>query len=174
MVNNILLLEKINATDDIEFNPVNTNIVEVIDKYANNFKHILGENRGINVRSNGTNRAVHVDPLLLSHIFNNLISNAIKYSEKDVNIDIQFQNLVIQVDIIDEGIGIPDQEINSLFQPFQRASNSQGVKGTGLGLVIVRDHIKKHGGSISIKSKVNKGTTVSVYLPYKRQHEHIS
>ena len=71
----------------------------------------------------------------------------------------------------EEGIGIPEQEIHSLFQPFHRATNSKGVKGTGLGLVIVRDHIKKHGGSISIQSKVDEGTTVSVNLPYNKQCE---
>jgi signal transduction histidine kinase len=74
----------------------------------------------------------------------------------------------VQIDIADQGIGIPEEDLKNLFQPFYRATNTSEIEGTGLGLSIVREFIEKHGGKIFLTSKLNKGTTVSVILPIKQ------
>ncbi len=69
------------------------------------------------------------------------------------------------LNIKDDGLGIPEEDIKNLFQPFYRATNTSEIDGTGLGLSIVKEYIEIHGGEIFLTSKLNKGTTVSVILP---------
>jgi len=70
--------------------------------------------------------------------------------------------LNICIKVIDKGIGVPESELNNLFQPFFRASNTFHYKGSGVGLSLTEKIIKLHGGSIDFKSIAGKGTTVEV------------
>ena len=65
----------------------------------------------------------------------------------------------------DSGIGIPPNDIKTLFEPFHRAENVGSVSGTGLGLAIVKNAVEIHGGSISVESQQNSGTTFKIKLP---------
>jgi signal transduction histidine kinase len=104
---------------------------------------------------------------LLRHILGNLLTNALKYSPAGSAVELQiFQEaneLVLQVR--DHGIGIPPEDMRRLFEPFYRASNVSNVNGTGLGLVIVKNSVEAHGGSLSVDSQVGIGTTFTVRLP---------
>jgi signal transduction histidine kinase len=113
---------------------------------------------------------VDFDPKLLGHAIENILSNAYKYSyEGHLFLDVQFKELQVQIHITDQGIGIPEDDLKNLFQPFSRAANTKDIEGTGLGLAIVQEFIEKHSGKINIESKLNKGTTVSVILPVKQK-----
>ncbi len=110
---------------------------------------------------------VYLDRKLIRQIITNLISNAVKYSPPDTQITINLRrvdpNIVLTVE--DEGIGIPEPDLKHLFEPFHRAENVGTTPGTGLGLTITKESVELHGGTISVESEVNAGTTFTVTLP---------
>jgi signal transduction histidine kinase len=107
------------------------------------------------------------DESLLRHILGNLLANAIKYSPEgsQIKFDLIPQAQTMIFCIQDWGIGIPTEDRQKLFEPFQRASNVGRIPGTGLGLAIVKSCVEAHQGQIEIDSQVGKGTTVTVTLP---------
>ncbi|MDZ7919833.1 PAS domain S-box protein [Rhodoferax sp.] len=106
------------------------------------------------------------DEKLLRHIFGNLLSNAVKYSPQggEVRFRIALDGTARVLEVSDQGIGIPAEEIPHLFASFHRASNVGSIPGTGLGLAIVKNSVDLHGGSISVTSTVGKGSSFTVRL----------
>ena len=104
---------------------------------------------------------VNLDKQLLRNIILNVLSNAIKYSEKDIEVKIE-ENKGLKIKIIDKGIGIPIKEQDQLFQRFFRAENVINIQGTGLGLHIVKRYLDLLNGNIKIKSGLDKGTSVTL------------
>ncbi|HNL82339.1 MAG TPA: HAMP domain-containing sensor histidine kinase, partial [Chitinophagaceae bacterium] len=95
-----------------------------------------------------------------------ILSNAFKYSNKgDIKFTITFSETTVNIAVKDQGIGIPANEIENLFQPFYRATNATEFEGTGLGLSIVNEFIETHGGKLFVESEIDKGTTVNIQLP---------
>ncbi len=111
------------------------------------------------------------DPKLLRHILVNLISNAAKYSPEGAEIVISTgqANDFCRIDVVDQGIGIPQEDQAHLFDRFFRATNVENVKGTGLGLNIVSHYVKLLGGNVTFTSTLGEGSTFSVYLPLRDQ-----
>jgi signal transduction histidine kinase len=107
------------------------------------------------------------DEKLLRHVLSNLISNAAKYSPPGTPVKFSVTRdggeaiFIVQ----DRGMGIPEDDRKRLFTPFYRGKNVATIQGTGLGLVIVKLCAERHGGSVSVDSAENLGTTVSVRLP---------
>jgi signal transduction histidine kinase/CheY-like chemotaxis protein len=105
----------------------------------------------------------------LSQAFTNLVSNAIKYSPEGgvITVRIYEKQDKILINIIDEGLGIPDDAFSKLFTKFYRVDNSDRRKigGTGLGLTIVKEIIENHDGSIRVASEIGKGSTFTISLP---------
>ncbi|NET54303.1 MAG: sensor histidine kinase [Merismopedia sp. SIO2A8] len=107
------------------------------------------------------------DAKLLRQIISNLLSNAIKYSPQGGTV--QFR-LICEVDtaifqVQDEGIGIPPQDQEKLFEAFYRGSNINEIGGTGLGLAITKKCVEIHNGQIEVESALGVGTTVLVKFP---------
>ncbi len=111
----------------------------------------------------------------LTMAIHNLIENAINYSpvETKVAISTSIQDEIITISIADQGIGIPEAEIERIFERFYRVdpARSRETGGTGLGLSIVKHIITKHGGEISVWSSENVGSTFSIRLPIQSQKE---
>lgn len=111
-----------------------------------------------------------IDQLLI-----NIIGNAIKYTPERGKISVQLycerDNAVISVD--DNGIGIPEQDLNRIFERFYRVdkARSRQMGGTGLGLAIAKEIAVLHGGNISAKSKLGKGTQISVEFPLRKRQQ---
>lgn len=105
----------------------------------------------------------------LAQVLSNLIVNAIKYSPEGgpIEITISRKDKSAQVSVKDQGIGIPEQELNRVFDPFYRTGEAEklAVQGLGLGLFICRQTVLLHGGSISASSKPGAGSTFSFSLP---------
>jgi signal transduction histidine kinase len=96
----------------------------------------------------------------------NLVGNGVKYSNNQpvhVSIGISDNNLILVVK--DNGIGIPDDEIKFIYDPFFRASNTRDFEGYGIGLPLTRNIVRIHKGSIHVESKLNHGTTVTLAFP---------
>lgn len=114
----------------------------------------------------GTGQGLY-DEKLLRHIFSNLLSNAVKYSPLGglVLFRVRTEEDMVVLEVEDEGIGIPEDELPHLFESFHRASNVGTIQGTGLGLAIVRNAVDIHGGTIDVRSSAGSGTTFTVRLP---------
>lgn len=107
---------------------------------------------------------IYADKELLTNVWENLLSNAIKYNRPNGNIDVSLtvENSSITVQVKDTGIGIDEKDIQHLFDRFYRVDKARKRDGTGLGLSIVQQIIHLHDGDISVKSKVNTGTTFTI------------
>ncbi len=110
---------------------------------------------------------IHADKRLLRHIFTNLLTNAVKYSNigEVVRLEIKLEEGAIVCAIRDQGIGIAEADREWLFNAFHRGHNVGDRPGTGLGLVIVKRCVDLHGGSIEMESILGQGTAVTVRLP---------
>ena len=97
----------------------------------------------------------------------NLLSNAIKYSHENstIEFDLICQSDHVLIRVRDKGIGISKEDQVHLFDAFYRASNVKGIKGTGLGLTIVKQVVEAHGGTLTVESEIDRGSTFTVYLP---------
>lgn len=115
---------------------------------------------------------VWIDESLFSHIFTNLLMNALNFSEKKFRVKFEISMIspgLACFIITDQGIGIPEEEMNYIFEPFYRTSNARNARGSGLGLAVVRDCLKLHKGEISFESKVGSGSVFKVILPVTRE-----
>lgn len=111
--------------------------------------------------------SVLADPRLLQYVFDNLLSNACKYSptDPDIEVAVRSDDGFVIVTVTDHGIGIPDQEIGQVFQRYFRASNARTIPGNGIGLYLAQTIVAGHGGTLSVDSMLERGTTVTVRLP---------
>ncbi|MCB9361563.1 MAG: PAS domain-containing protein [Flavobacteriales bacterium] len=113
------------------------------------------------------NELVFMDNHIIRSILTNLLTNAIKYSEKDINVKSQVIKENFFLTIEDKGIGIPKDEQDELFSKFFRASNTNKIQGTGLGLNIVKQYTEMLNGNITITSAEGEGTKVRLQFPNK-------
>jgi signal transduction histidine kinase len=103
---------------------------------------------------------------LLRLAVTNIINNACKYSQNklvQIRLSVQYEKIVIAVK--DQGIGIPSNDLQHIFEPFFRASNTNDYEGHGIGLPLTLNIIRLHRGSIGIRSEVNEGTEIQIFLP---------
>ena len=135
-------------------------IIEEIKPIANNKNPLVLINSQAVIPGN-------LDKHLLRHILLNLLSNAIKYSPDGgtVSLTIHQEGEFVRCEVADQGIGLPIDYQNKLFQQFERASNVGNIKGTGLGLSIVKQAVDLHQGKITVKSEPGEGTIFTVILP---------
>ena len=112
---------------------------------------------------------LHADPLRIAQIFNNLLSNAVKFTSPggSVTVTVEPEGDGVTVAVRDTGLGIPKSELAHVFDKFYQASTkaTAGESGAGLGLAIVREAVRLHGGRIEVASEVDRGTTFVVHLP---------
>lgn len=110
-------------------------------------------------------REVSLDRRILKNVLYNLVSNALKYSERDVQCRTGFNSGWLEIEVRDHGIGIPESDQKHMFDRFFRAKNALHIQGTGLGLNIVRRYLDLLGGDITFVSREGEGTTFTVRLP---------
>jgi two-component system, OmpR family, phosphate regulon sensor histidine kinase PhoR len=127
----------------------------------------------ITMELNATNYKIHVDPVHITNVIYNLIDNAVKYSGQTPEITIQTKNddNWFYISVSDKGIGIKREDYKFIFDKFYRVptGNLHNVKGFGLGLFYVKLIVEQHGGKVSVKSSVGKGSTFSIQLPLNEQ-----
>ncbi|MCC3648135.1 cell wall metabolism sensor histidine kinase WalK [Cytobacillus oceanisediminis] len=118
---------------------------------------------------------VEIDEDKLTQVLDNIISNALKYSPEGgkVTFSIEEKDEFIIVSVSDQGVGIPKENIEQIFERFYRVDKARTRKlgGTGLGLAIAKEMVEAHGGKIWAASTEGKGTTISFSLPYVRSEE---
>ncbi len=168
LMNDILMLGRIDA-GKVTMKLVEMDFVDYVEKIIEKMTENRADGRKVELTIEGVPRKVNIDPSLFDHVLNNLISNALKYSEGAPNpeMNLTFNDLeAMQLRIKDHGIGIPKKDHKSLFQSFYRATNVKNIQGSGLGLSIVREFTLMHGGDIQFISDDGEGTEFILDIPY--------
>ncbi len=140
-----------------------------------NEMNVLLKNGQVLTYNNNNNKEVttcYSDASILKHVLINLVSNAIKFSpeNKEIKIETSLLGDSIQIKVIDQGIGIPDQDQIHLFERFFRATNVTNIQGTGLGLHIIGRYIELLNGKISYQSQLENGSIFCIELPNQKNH----
>lgn len=167
LLSDVLIISKVESGKP-QFNPVELNLID----YCQNLIQEISINLHIKHRITFTVSEEHrcgvIDPELFRHILSNLISNAIKYSSPDntIRIDLTCEEQVMTLIVQDSGIGIPEADLDKVFDSFHRGGNVGTIQGTGLGLAIVKQCVDLHQGTIQVQSQVGQGTRFTVTLPF--------
>lgn len=166
ILNDFLSLSKLEEGKvSLSFSEINLD--NLFDEILQDTKSLLKPDQSVHYTSTDKNRTIVTDERILKNILFNLVSNAIKYSNKDIQCSISLTNDTLEIEIKDEGIGIPYEDQKYLFTRFFRAGNVTNIQGTGLGLNIVHNYIQKLNGKISFESIPEKGTTFTLTIPIK-------
>lgn len=154
-------------TGKLEFNPQPLRLEKLCLQCVEEIQLSAGNKHQITFQCPHQGARISLDKKLMRSIMANLLSNAIKYSPQggEVKVVLEFLPQHAQIKIIDQGIGIPPDYLEQLFEPFHRGQNVRRIPGTGLGLLIVKKFIDLHYGQISLTSEIDVGTTVKVTLP---------
>lgn len=166
LLNQLLLFAQTSA-DKRSFNfiplRVDELILDVIDKLRGIYPHRSMRFKFTGIAPDESQLMILGNENLLSIAFNNIIDNALKYSKDgDITIEINVLNS-LQVRIDDKGIGIPQKEIQNIFEPFYRSKRSSDmVSGFGIGLALSKQIIELHNGKLMLNSVFNVGTTVDI------------
>jgi len=168
IINNFLSIEKLEKSE-IKYNITTFKIKDVVDEVINGANLLFKEGQEIISDSDIDQVFLDQDEKILQLTLSNLLSNAIKYSRKytKIYIKIKQNNKETVIKVVDKGFGIPEKEQKNIFKRYYRAENVLLIEGTGIGLNIIKSHIKNLGGSITFESKQNLGTTFTVTLPNK-------
>ena len=162
----VLLIGSLEA-GKMEFKPAALDLRAFAGRLVGEVLSITNRRCPIELSLSETPAEIQADKRLLQHIFTNLLTNAVKYS--DVGRVVRFEVGVTEKEIVsavrDEGIGIPEADREWHFTAFHRAQNVGDRPGTGLGLVIVKRCVDLHGGKINVESKCGEGTSATVKLP---------
>jgi len=147
----------------------------ILEEFFNNLQLLIEgilkpKNLVLNYRIIGNIKKLFADPLLLEHLFLNLISNAARYSLPNQKIEIQIEKVSggkVCISVKDYGPGIPDEYKNKIFERFFRIDKDRSRKegGTGLGLSIVRQIVRIHNGTVFVKDNPEGGSIFVIYLP---------
>ena len=103
----------------------------------------------------------------LKRVVTNMIENAIRYSDEAIDVTTAYNSrkkLVI-VTVKDRGPGIPEAELESVFEPFKQGDQARGSEGSGLGLAIIKRIVATHGGTVKLRNRKEGGLSAEVYLP---------
>ena len=137
----------------------------------------LARSHVITVDVTGLPETVLLDKKVMTLVLTNLLANAVKYTpceHPEIHVQSQVDGGEVVILVQDNGVGIPDDEIDKVFDRFFRASTSAGISGSGVGLSLVNDLIKAHKGKINLESQIGVGTRVEIRLPINLPLESIS
>jgi signal transduction histidine kinase len=170
IIDDLLRLSELESGGGIEM--AELDLKGLIDEIVMGFGHSLSvKQQRLSVETSSDDFTIRGDRDKLEQVFVNLVDNAIKYTKEGGGIKVQLAKAddSVIVTVEDNGIGIPKEDIERVFERFYRVdkAHSRELGGTGLGLSIAKHIVLVHNGEIRIESEVNKGTKVFVTLPKK-------
>lgn len=174
LVTDLLLLSRIDSRET-RIDLVSTDVEEFMRATLSRFTFQLQE-QGVtaHIHTIGKKKTVLLDRDKVQQVIDNILSNAIKYSPEqgEIEVTIDYSNPeTLEIRIKDQGVGIPEQDLERIFERFYRVdkARSRAMGGTGLGLAIANEVIALHGGTLKVESVVNQGTTMIVQLPVEEE-----
>jgi two-component system, OmpR family, sensor kinase len=158
----------IDADAGVSFHPAEMDLVSLLREVCQLHREMVPGAR-ISERFPTETMAMIGDPKLLFQAFSNVLSNAIKYSPGEGEIEVSAEIFVneVVVAIADHGIGIPLSDFDRLFERYHRGGNVSGIVGTGVGLHLVKMVIDLHGGRVIVNSEEGAGSCFTIHLPVK-------
>jgi len=167
LVEQLLDSARLNA-DQVPIQPAECEMGQLVDEAIALAASSPADRNRVTVERPGPVRGAW-DPLRIEQVLTNLIANALRYSTHSVVVRLTDEDPV-RIEVIDEGIGIPPNQIDQVFSPFFRAANAQAQYkgGLGLGLHITAEIVRRHGGRIAVQSELGRGSTFTVELPRRR------
>ncbi|MBM7605110.1 two-component system sensor histidine kinase VicK [Metabacillus crassostreae] len=174
LVNDLLQLSKLDRTD-YRLNKEWINFTIFINKIIDRFEMTKTQHISFKRNIPKDELYVEIDTDKITQVLDNIISNALKYSPEGGKVTFTIDVLAaeIQIRVKDEGVGIPQDSLNKIFDRFYRVdkARTRQLGGTGLGLAIAKEMVYAHGGDIWAQSKEGQGTTVYFTLPYDPNQE---
>ncbi|WP_066296084.1 cell wall metabolism sensor histidine kinase WalK [Bacillus sp. FJAT-29937] len=174
LVNDLLQLSKMDSRD-YRLKKEWIDVIRFYNRIIDRFELSKQQNVTFERKLPDHSAFVELDGDKLTQVIDNIISNALKYSPEGGKITfmLEEQNEFVVISVSDQGVGIPKENINKIFERFYRVDKARTRKlgGTGLGLAIAKEMVEAHGGKIWATSKEGKGTTISFSLPYDRTEE---
>ncbi|MGB3639788.1 MAG: ATP-binding protein [Rivularia sp. (in: cyanobacteria)] len=172
LIGNLLFL----ARHEGRLNPKDLRSVEIVSllKYLSDEYQLIASEKELSIIAELPSQEITLlaDPDLLQQAIKNLLDNACKYTPQNGTVKLKMftQLRRISIQVIDSGIGIPPEDLPSIFERFYRvdSSRTRSSGGFGLGLAIAQQIVKAHGGEISVESRVGEGTIFQVCLPLKK------
>jgi signal transduction histidine kinase len=166
LLTEILMLSKAES-GKLSLNLNQVNVTDICTSILEELQPIVTDKHLVTFHTQTKLLYANLDAQLLHHLLTNLLCNAIKYSPDGGNISLELscENQQIIFGVRDEGIGMTGEYQGKLFEQFERGANVGKIKGLGLGLCIVKHIVDLHGGTISVESTIDKGTTFMVALP---------
>lgn len=169
LINNLLDSTRVEA-GFISFNPINTDIVGFIEDICDSIVEFTEFNSmHLIFDTNVEEEVVLFDPDIIERTMLNLLSNAVKFNKKNGNIyvNLNIKDDKIKISVRDEGIGIPKEKANCIFERFEQVESKNRIEkqGSGIGLYLVKSLVSLHGGSIKVNSKINQGSEFIVVIP---------
>jgi len=169
LVNDILDVSRLDS-DTMRFNMEKINPVEFLNEVVEDMKVII-TNKKLEFRVNISTQLPYIigDKNRLSQVLKNLINNSIKFTDFGfIALEVETKDNYLVISVEDTGIGISNGELKKIFTKFYQAytGEDRNNEGTGLGLFISKEIVKKHKGIISVESKIGKGSRFVIQLPY--------
>lgn len=170
MLNEFLSLERIEQ-GDVQPVPAEFDIVHQCIEQIEELRGLAKPGQSIDYDHDGDERSVFTDRVMLGHVITNLVTNAVKYSpeQKPIRLRTQIRKGMLTIIVSDEGMGIPAEDQQHLFERFFRGSNAMTIQGTGLGLNIVKRYLDLLGGTIDFTSAPGN-TVFTVQLAQHAAH----
>ena len=172
LVNNLVDITRIDA-GYYNIKRTNQNIVEIVEDITMSISQ-YAEEKGINLIFDTDEEEIIIgcDPDKIERIILNLLSNAIKYTDYggEIKVSINLKKDKVYISVKDNGVGISEEGIKTVFERFVQDSNGidRRCEGSGIGLSLVKSLVEMHGGSISVNSKINEGSEFKFELPNKK------
>jgi PAS domain S-box-containing protein len=166
LLDDVLVFGKAEA-NRLDYQPKSMDIVAFSTEILEDVQAGLGNEHVIEFRNQLQNYKLMADEKLLRQIITNLLTNAVKYSAKGSRVlfELAQERNRLSFTVQDEGMGIPEHDLEHLFEPFHRAKNAKDISGTGLGLAITKKAVELHHGDIRVESMLNEGTCIKITIP---------
>ena len=169
LIDNVLTVSRV-ETGKQKFSPSKIDVIRIAKEVMDEVGVLLSEKHNIQFNNTSAEKFVYLDENIIKSILLNLLSNAMKFSPDGgkITFNIEFADSNIIFIIGDEGIGIPVEDQDRLFEPFHRGKNIGNISGTGLGLSIIKKLVDLHGGEVYCESKINQGTKFTIKFPIEQ------
>jgi signal transduction histidine kinase len=171
MISELLDVSRLDAGRVLALRPVTVDLAALCKSVLDGARATISDSQKVELRFEPAQAEISLggDPDRLEQIVTNLVSNAIKYSPDGGVVTLRLRECgdEVELQVEDTGMGMSPEQQAQLFQKFYRTPDAQasGIKGTGLGLFLVRQLVEAHGGRIEVQSEQGRGTTFTVTLP---------